>query len=81
MKMDDDNLLHLLPDHAYYAQVQGEMAVLDVEWSGFIVFSNDTIIFDRIIADYDYWINLLDESTGKVGTILLTACDAGTFIW
>lgn len=61
MKMDDDNLLHLLPDHTYYAQVQGEMAVLDVEWCGLIVFSNDTVIADWIITDYDYWINLLES--------------------
>ena len=59
MKMGDNNLLYLPPGHAYYAQVQGEMAVLGVEWCNFIVFSNDTVVVDRIVADYDsgwiYW--------------------------
>ena len=60
-KKGDDDLLHLPTDHACYAQVQGEMAVLDVEWCDFVVFSNDTIVVDRIIADYDYWMDLLEK--------------------
>ena len=35
MKRDLDCLLCLPPNHAYYAQVQGEMALLDVEWGDF----------------------------------------------
>jgi len=61
MKMGDDGLLHLPPDHAYYAQVQGEMAVLDVEWCDFVVFSNNTVVVDRIVADYDYWVDLQEK--------------------
>ena len=61
MKRGDDDLLHLPPDHAYYAQVQGEMAVLDIEWCNFVVFSNDTVVVDRIVADYDYWMDLLEK--------------------
>ena len=49
MKIGDNNLLHLPPSHTYYAQVQGEMAVLDVEWCDFVVFSNDTVFVDRIV--------------------------------
>ena len=49
MKIGDDNLLHLPPSHTY-AQVQGEMAVLDVKWCDFVVFSNDTVLVDRIVA-------------------------------
>ena len=49
MKIGDDNLLHLPPSHTY-AQVQGEMAVLDMEWCDFVVFSNDTVLVDRIVA-------------------------------
>ena len=44
MKKGDDDLLHLPPNHAYYAQVQGEMAVLDIEWCNFVVFSNNTVV-------------------------------------
>ena len=61
MKMGDNNLLYLPPDHAYYAPDQGEMAVLDVEWCDFVVFSNDTVVVDQIIADYDYWMDLLEK--------------------
>ena len=34
------------------------MAMLDIEWCDFIVFSNDTVEVDRIVADYDYWVDL-----------------------
>ena len=44
MKRGDDGLLHLLCNHAYYAQVQGEMAMLDVEWRDCVVFSNNTVV-------------------------------------
>ena len=57
----DDGLLHLPHDHAYYAQVQGEMALLDVEWCDFVVFSNYTVLVDRIMANYDYWMDLLEK--------------------
>ena len=46
-------------------QVQGEMAILNVEWCDFVVFSNGSVVVDCILADYDYWIkmcNTLDES-------------------
>jgi len=26
-----------------------------------VVFSNDAIIIDRIVADYDYWMNLMER--------------------
>ena len=40
------------------------MAILNVEWCNFVVFSNDSVIVDCILADYDYWkkmCNTLDE--------------------
>jgi len=40
-------MLRLPPNHAYYTQVQGEMAL---EWYDFFVFSNDAIVVDRIVA-------------------------------
>ena len=46
MKRDNDGFLRLPTSHAYYAQVQGEMALLDVEWCDFVVFSNNTIVID-----------------------------------
>ena len=37
------------------------MAVLDVEWCDFIVFSNDTVVANRIVVDCNYWMNLLKK--------------------
>ena len=58
MQRGDDRLLHLPKKHHYYAQVQGEMAVLNVEWCDFVVYSKGVVVVDRIIADYNYWTEL-----------------------
>ena len=50
--------LHLRQNHHYYAQVQGEIAILGVEWCDFVVYSNNTVVVDRILADVDYWVEL-----------------------
>ena len=60
MQKGSDGRLHLSRSHPYYAQVQGEMAILDVEWCDFVVFSKGEVIADRILADLDYW-NDLEE--------------------
>ena len=54
-----DNQLHLKTSHPYYAQIQGEMAIINVEWCDFVVFSGDKIFIDRIWFDLDYWSELL----------------------
>ena len=61
MKRGKDGSLHLPSDHLYYAQVQGEMAIIGVEWCDFVVYSNDSVIVDRIIADADYWNHLSER--------------------
>ena len=61
MKRGDDGNLHLPSDHAYYTQVQGEMAIIGVEWCDFVVYSNGHVIADRIVADLDYWNNLSER--------------------
>ena len=58
MRRGDDGNLHLPSDHVYYTQVQGEMAILGVEWCDFVVYSNGCVIVDHILADLDYWHNL-----------------------
>ena len=52
--------LHLPKKHRYYAQVQGEMAILNVEWCDFVVYSKGVVAIDRILADYNYWTELTD---------------------
>ena len=61
MHKGEDGLLHLPHNHSYYAQVQGEMAVMNIEWCNFVVYSNGEVIVDRIVVDYDYWTELNDE--------------------
>ena len=40
-------------DH-YYAQVQGELAVIGIEWCDFVVYRNGEVVVDRL----DYWSTL-----------------------
>ena len=47
-------------EHHYYAQVQGELAIIDRELCDFVVYSNGKIIINRILADLDYW-NTLEQ--------------------
>ena len=61
MKKGDDGNLHLPSDHQYYSQVQGEMAIIGVEWCDFVLYSNRCVIVDRILADLDYWNNLMKK--------------------
>ena len=61
MQKGSDGQLHLSCSHPYYAQVQGEMAILDVEWCDFVVFSKGEVVVDRILADLDYWNNLEEK--------------------
>ena len=34
------------------------MAVLNVEWCDFVVYSKGVVVVDRILADYNYWTEL-----------------------
>ena len=61
MKSRRDGSLYLPHDHVYYAQVQGEMAILGVEWCDFVVYSNEEIVIDRILANVDYWDHLSEK--------------------
>ena len=46
--------MYLPHDHVYYAQVQGEMAIIGVEWCDFIVYSNGQIVVDHILVNIHY---------------------------
>jgi len=61
MKKGEDGQLHLPKQHNYYAQVQGELAVINREWCDFVVYSNGEVVVDRILADLEYW-NTLEEA-------------------
>ena len=61
MHKGEDGVLHLPHNHSYYTQVRGEMAIMNVKWCDFVVYSNGEVIVDRIMADYDYWTELNDK--------------------
>ena len=58
LQKDENGALHLPQHHAYFVQVRGEMAIMNVEWCDFVVFSNGQVAVDCILADYDYWLKL-----------------------
>ena len=49
MAVGKDGELHLRDSHHYYAQVQGEMALLNVEWYDFLVLSGGAVAVERIL--------------------------------
>ena len=60
MRKGEDDLLHIRPEHPYFAQVQGEMAIIGVEWCDFAVYSGGEVVVNRILADCQYWTELND---------------------
>ena len=53
-------MLHLPKTSCSGTYVQGEMPILNVGWYDFVMFSNGSVIIDRILADYDYWKKICD---------------------
>lgn len=51
----EDGEHHLNKSHAYFAQVQGEMAIMGLEWCDFVVFSGGDVVVDRVWFDPDFW--------------------------
>ena len=49
------SIIKLRHNHAYFAQVQGQMAVGGRPWCDFVVFTNKGISVERIDADSVYW--------------------------
>ena len=47
----EDGVLHLRTSHMYYAQVQGEMAIMELEWCDIVVYSGDVVFVDCIWFD------------------------------
>ena len=51
--------LQLKKKHAYYCQVQGQMAVGQRPWNDFIIYTTKGISIERIYFDHDLWANKL----------------------
>ena len=60
-----EDQLHLKRDHKHFAQVQGEMALLGVEWCDFVVYTvaaRDNLYVERISFDHKYWEEILEPA-------------------
>jgi hypothetical protein len=50
-----DNSLHLNKNHNYMYQVQGQMAILDLQWAEFVVWTKKGISCERIPFTKSFW--------------------------
>ena len=66
-----DDVLHLRTSHMCYAQVQGEMAIMELDWCDFVVYSGDVVFVDCIWFDLDCWVNIL---LPKLKSFYVCAC-------
>lgn len=51
--------LQLKRHHNYYYQVKGELAILDVPWCHFVVWTEAGIFIERITLDEHLWSNVM----------------------
>ena len=53
--MDENRKVHLEKRHNYYYQVQGQLALLNLQWCDFVVWTRSGIHVERITFDRDFW--------------------------
>ena len=58
MEKINDSQCRLKRDHAYYAQVQGQMGITDAQWCDFIVYTSKGLYVERIAFDAVFWQDL-----------------------
>ena len=58
MEKISDNKCRLKRDHAYYAQVQGQMGITGAKWCEFIVYDSKGPCVERIAFDTIFWQDL-----------------------
>lgn len=52
---DENNAIHLCKNHNYYYQVQGQLAIVKVEWCDFVVWTRTDCTVERISFDTNFW--------------------------
>lgn len=57
--LDENKNLRLKKNHAYYYQVQGQMAITKRKWCHFIVWTNKGLEFETILYDEELWENFM----------------------
>ncbi|XP_031550147.1 uncharacterized protein LOC116287598 [Actinia tenebrosa] len=63
MEKTGENICKLKTNHAYYAQVQGQMGITGAQWCDFIVYTKKGIYIQRVPFDVEFWEKLRDELT------------------
>jgi hypothetical protein len=54
-KKNSDGSLSLKPEHKYFSQVQGQMALKGCEWCDFVVWTTKGMSIERIYFNIDLW--------------------------
>jgi hypothetical protein len=47
--------LHLKRNHNYFYQVTGQMAIFEIEWADFVIWTKKGISTERIFFDQNFW--------------------------
>ena len=55
----ETGLNKLKQTHSYYAQVQGQMAIIGRKWCDFFVYTAHGYLIERIYFNEQYWLNIL----------------------
>lgn len=50
-----ETVLKLKPQHVYYSQIQGQLAITEGKWCDFVVFANKGLSVERINFDPDHY--------------------------
>lgn len=61
MEKINANQCRLKRDHAYYAQVQGQMGITGAKWCDFIVYTSKGLYVERIAFDAAFWQDLRNK--------------------
>ena len=59
--VEHDNVTMLRKEHAYYAQIQGQLALAGRKYCDFIIFTRVRYFMQRIYFDESYWHKLVSN--------------------
>ena len=62
--VDDGGLTKLNPNHKYFFQIQGQMAICNCKWGDFFVYSHHGSYLERIVFQEDLWHEIIDKVSG-----------------
>lgn len=54
-KKDENNMVTLKKRHNYYYKIQGQLAILNLEWCDFAVWTNVDLHVERVKVDREFW--------------------------